>query len=110
MQIDDAISIAFTPDLGVAPGNLGVLEPDGVRAVPAQSQRTGRELETFTLVRPLDHGQGGHEAYLLSSDAGHERSMLRLFPRLTHRSMTVNPPEAAGEGPFHFRVPTQKGG
>ena len=80
----------------MAPGDFGILEPDGVRAVPAQSQRTGRELETFTLVGPLDDGQGGHEAYLLGSDAGHERIMLGQCPRLTHQSISVNPLEACG--------------
>ena len=79
----------------MAPGDLGVVEPNGVRAVPAQSQGTGHELETFTLVGPLDHEQGGHEA--ISPRLGCEvtsESRSRLFSRLTPRTASVNPWEA----------------
>ena len=61
-EIDDPIPVPVEPELGMAAGYLGVVEPDGVRAVPAQGHGTGHELEPFTLVGPLDDKQGGHEA------------------------------------------------
>ena len=35
-EIDDPERVVDRPDLGVSAGNLGVVEPDGVRVVPAQ--------------------------------------------------------------------------
>ena len=62
-QVEDAIPPLFEPELGVAAGNLGIVEPNGVRVVPAQGHGTGCELEPLSLVGPLDHEQGGHEVF-----------------------------------------------
>ena len=61
-QIDNTKPIPLLPELGMPAGNLGVVEPDCVRAVTAQADGPGHELEPLTLVGPLDHEQGGHEA------------------------------------------------
>ena len=51
----------------MAAGDLGIVEPNGVRVVPAQGHGTECELEPLSLVGPLDHEQGGHEVILSSA-------------------------------------------
>jgi hypothetical protein len=62
-QVEDSKPALVEPELGMAAGDLGIVEPNGVRVVPAQSDGTECELEPFALVGPLDHHQGGHEVF-----------------------------------------------
>ena len=39
-QVEDAISPLIEPELGMAAGNFGIVEPNGVRVVPAQGHGT----------------------------------------------------------------------
>ena len=80
-QIDDPIPVPVEPELGVAAGNLGVVEPYGVRAVPAQGHGTGHELEPLTLVGPLDDEQGGHEAISPRLGFGRREGITIAFSR-----------------------------
>ena len=55
------------PKLSVAAGDLRIVEPNGVRVIPAQGDGTECELEPLSLVGPLDHEQGGHEVIISSA-------------------------------------------
>ena len=60
-EIDDPVRLLLLPELGMAAGDLGIVEPDRVRVIPSQGHGTRLELEALALVGPLDHKQGGHE-------------------------------------------------
>ena len=71
-QDDDhggAILFRHHRNLGVSAGDLGIVEPDGVRLVPTQGHGLGFQLEPLTLVGPLDHEQGGHGGLVSSSSS-----------------------------------------
>ena len=67
LEVEDAVRPLLEPKLSVAAGDLGIVEPNGVRVVPAQGDGTECELEPLSLVGPLDHEQGGHEVIISSA-------------------------------------------
>ena len=106
-QVDDPIALPRSSlQLGMAAGYLGIVEPHGVRVVPAQGHGTGLELEPLPLVGPLDDEQGGHEAILLGPSADDRKQVLRrLLFRLTHlRGPSVNPSARVRQGRFICRT------
>src|SRR5262249_22817929 len=99
VQVDQEVGVPDAADLGVAPGDLVVVESDHVGVVAPEADDLGLQLEALPLIRPFDDEQRGHNPAPPRDAPGHPRPATRYL--MVRGGFTA---PAASRGPGSLQV------